>query len=210
MKPEGMVNWHPVTESFGTLWEVQVVDLLVNVGKYTVRPMDASFVFGKLAFPVLFFPFFLTSERTNNQGGNDWNIPRMSFVRRSFWADFWWGLFYVFVNLLLVVGFLNRKHLDIVCLRALNMMGWFIHLFFCPSFFNFLPPVWIGCWCFFSSKFLVEKRWSKQQDTAKEVCFTPETWESESNQLVRFNRSIWVFPKIGVPPKWMVYNGTPY
>ena len=21
---------------------------------------------------------------------------------------------------------------------------------------------------------------------------------------------IWVFPKIGVPPKWMVYNGKPY
>ena len=23
-------------------------------------------------------------------------------------------------------------------------------------------------------------------------------------------RCIWVFPKIGVPPKWMVYNGKPY
>ena len=22
--------------------------------------------------------------------------------------------------------------------------------------------------------------------------------------------SIWVFPKVGVPPKWMVYNGAPY
>ena len=22
--------------------------------------------------------------------------------------------------------------------------------------------------------------------------------------------NIWVFPKIGVPPKWMVYNGKPY
>ena len=22
--------------------------------------------------------------------------------------------------------------------------------------------------------------------------------------------TIWVFPKIGVPPKWMVYDGKPY
>ena len=24
------------------------------------------------------------------------------------------------------------------------------------------------------------------------------------------NKPIWMFPKIGVPPKWMVYNGKPY
>jgi len=32
-------------------WEVQVVDLLVSVGKYTVRPMDASSVFRTLKLP---------------------------------------------------------------------------------------------------------------------------------------------------------------
>ena len=30
------------------------------------------------------------------------------------------------------------------------------------------------------------------------------------NESVEDLWNIWVFPKIGVSPKWMVYNGTPY
>ena len=30
------------------------------------------------------------------------------------------------------------------------------------------------------------------------------------DNMIYFRKHIWMFPKIGVPPKWMVYNGKPF
>ena len=131
---------------------VHLVDLLVNVGKYTVRPMDASFVFGKLAFPR--FCFFHFSRRLNGPTTKVGTIETYQGCHLSGgpFEPIFGGACDVFRFTFCWRGVLNRKHLDLVCLRALNMMG-FIHLFFCPFFENCFHLSLLDVYYVFSCKF---------------------------------------------------------
>ena len=50
-----------------------------------------------------------------------------------------------------------------------------------------------------------ERLASQWQKRAEQAETTKEEIKENESEI-----QIWVFPKIGVPPKWMVYNGNPY